>query len=89
MSNEPAKQPNEPTRIALRHVYFTEDRIVPGGQQLSNIKCYPEPASNPRQYLANLIPAWNCYEIWSVNATGKTGPQYMAVAPGDRWDRQL
>ncbi len=51
------------TRIPVRHLYFVDSLDIQGASQISNLRCYPEPAQQPNYWTADYLPAWNAFEI--------------------------
>lgn len=54
------------TRVPVRILFFysNEHQDLPGGHgQVSNVKCWREPAHTPRWFTCDFLPAWQTFEL--------------------------
>ena len=62
---KPAEKPKDNlTRVKVLHLYFADNVDVQGHSQISNLKCYPDPAQQPNYHTCDCVPAWQAVEIW-------------------------
>lgn len=86
MSNEQPQEKRAP-EIPVRHLYFVENLDLQGASQISNLRCYPDPARQPNYWTADFLPAWRMFRITWHRPGTEPEIRYMPVEFVRTWSK--